>query len=87
MTGHVKALAGILAEHRNVYGQQAGRLCRCGVPDPFGQRQGNGSAAHRAHLAEILAAYVTEREAQAWDEGRAAATRRNPYRMDQEADR
>ncbi len=51
----VEAIQRVLNGHRYVYGQQVGRLCACGAPDPFGQRQGNGSRAHRAHIAHAIA--------------------------------
>jgi hypothetical protein len=103
-------LAGILAEHPDcmvVDYDAEGMQFACGtvllLPGPD---RGVGLAerivtARRAHLAQVLAEYVAEREAQAWDEGKAAGLREgkvvtpfhdrfrsvNPYRKDREADR
>lgn len=79
MSGHVEALAGILAEHQYLevwgdyeikpYTKQFG--CSCGWEQNIAGMSGWRSwlAAHHAHVAEVLAAYVVEQQAQAWDEG------------------
>jgi hypothetical protein len=62
--GHVDALAGILAEH-GLLTDLRGRpgRCACGWRwEPFAHYP---VAAHRAHVAQVLADWVAEREAQA----------------------
>lgn len=95
MSAPEDALAGILAEHTVLSGIRDTRAhCTCG----WQSEPRRGLGAHRAHLAQVLATYVAEREAQAWDACAQYAERwaadvegihpqrANPYRTNQEAD-
>lgn len=77
--GHVEALAGILRPHwRTDCSDSVGDVyvrwvrCRCGWESERSRTLVNIPDMHEVwngHLAEVLAAYVAEHQAQAWDEG------------------
>lgn len=88
--GDAAALTDLLAEHA---GWVQGSTCICGVHVRYGS-PAQVDQRHRAHVAEVLAGYVTTARAQAWDEGYAEGDSdqfvgvhpktQNPYRRSTE---